>query len=93
MAKMSGFEVYRRIKDTNPLMPIAFISAFEINEDEFSKVMRSIKVRDLILSKSRYGSRGFGSVAECDPGCSLAWLGVYRYNRFWVFLPDLLFNF
>jgi hypothetical protein len=29
-------------------MPIAFISSFEINEDEFSKVMRSIKVRDFI---------------------------------------------
>ena len=48
MPKMSGFEVYHRIKDTNPLMPIAFISSFEINEDEFSKVMRSIKVKDFI---------------------------------------------
>jgi len=53
MPKMSGFEVYRRIKDTNPLMPIAFISAFEINEDEFSKVMQSIKVRDFIKKPIR----------------------------------------
>jgi CheY-like chemotaxis protein len=53
MPKMSGFEVYRKIKDTNPLMPIAFISAFEINEDEFSKVMRSIKVRDFIKKPIR----------------------------------------
>jgi hypothetical protein len=34
-------------------MPIAFISAFEINEDEFSKVMRSIKVRDFIKKPIR----------------------------------------
>ncbi len=27
---------------------MAFISAFEINEDEFSRVMRPIKVRDFI---------------------------------------------
>jgi CheY-like chemotaxis protein len=53
MPKMSGFEVYRRIKDTNPLTPIAFISSFEINKDEFSKVMRSIKVRDFIKKPIR----------------------------------------
>jgi CheY-like chemotaxis protein len=53
MPKMSGFEVYHRIKDTNPLTPIAFISSFEINKDEFSKVMRSIKVRDFIKKPTR----------------------------------------
>jgi len=34
-------------------MPIAFITAFEINEDEFSKVMPSIKVRDFIKKPIR----------------------------------------
>ena len=48
MPKMNGFELYRRLKDKNPSVPIAFITAFEINEDEFSKVMPSIKVKDFI---------------------------------------------
>jgi DNA-binding response OmpR family regulator len=48
MPKMSGFDLYRRIREKNQSIPIAFITAFEINEDEFSKVMPSIKVRDFI---------------------------------------------
>lgn len=48
MPKMNGFELYRRIREKNTSIPIAFITAFEINEDEFSKVMPSIKVRDFI---------------------------------------------
>ena len=37
MPKVNGFELYRRIKETNPNMKIAFITAFEINKEEFSK--------------------------------------------------------
>lgn len=48
MPKMSGFELYRRIREKNTSILIAFITAFEINEDEFSRVMPSIKVRDFI---------------------------------------------
>jgi CheY-like chemotaxis protein len=53
MPKMSGFDLYRRIREKNPSIPIAFITAFEINEDEFSKVMPSIKVRDFIKKPIR----------------------------------------
>ena len=53
MPKMSGFDLYRRIREKNQLIPIAFITAFEINEDEFSKVMPSIKVRDFIKKPIR----------------------------------------
>ena len=53
MPKMNGFELYRRIRDKNASIPIAFITAFEINEDEFSKVMPSIKVRDFIKKPIR----------------------------------------
>ena len=53
MPKMNGFELYRRIKEKDPSMPIAFITAFEIKEDEFSKVMPSIKVRDFIKKPIR----------------------------------------
>jgi len=53
MPKMNGFELYRRIREKNTSIPIAFITAFEINEDEFSKVMPSIKVRDFIKKPIR----------------------------------------
>ncbi|OLC26668.1 MAG: hypothetical protein AUH37_00295 [Candidatus Nitrososphaera sp. 13_1_40CM_48_12] len=53
MPKMNGFELYRKIREKNMSMPIAFITAFEINEDEFSKVMPSIKVRDFIKKPIR----------------------------------------
>jgi CheY-like chemotaxis protein len=53
MPKMNGFELYRKIREKNASIPIAFITAFEINEDEFSKVMPSIKVRDFIKKPIR----------------------------------------
>ncbi len=53
MPKMNGFELYRRIREKNISIPIAFITAFEINEDEFSKVMPSIKVKDFIKKPIR----------------------------------------
>ena len=49
MPKMNGFELYRRIKDKNPAMKIAFITAFEINREEFNKVLPSIDVKDFII--------------------------------------------
>ena len=53
MPKMNGFDLYRKIKEKDKLVPIAFITAFEINEDEFSKVMPSIKVKDFIKKPIR----------------------------------------
>jgi YesN/AraC family two-component response regulator len=49
MPKMNGFELYRRIKEKNPAMKIAFITAFEINREEFNKVLPSIDVKDFII--------------------------------------------
>ena len=49
MPKMNGFELYRRIKVKNPSMKIAFITAFEINKEEFNKVLPSIDVKDFII--------------------------------------------
>jgi YesN/AraC family two-component response regulator len=48
MPKVNGFELYRRIKETNPNMKIAFITAFEINKEEFSKVIPSVNVTHFI---------------------------------------------
>jgi CheY-like chemotaxis protein len=49
MPKMNGFDLYRQIKDINPDTKIAFITAFEINKDEFNKVLPSIEVKDFII--------------------------------------------
>jgi CheY-like chemotaxis protein len=49
MPKMNGFELYRQIRDINPNIKIAFITAFEINKDEFNKVLPSIEVKDFII--------------------------------------------
>lgn len=49
MPKMNGFELYRRIKEKNSSLKIAFITAFEINREEFSKVLPSIDVKDFII--------------------------------------------
>lgn len=48
MPKMNGFELYRHIKQRNPAMKIAFITAFEITKEEFSKVLPSIDVEHFI---------------------------------------------
>jgi YesN/AraC family two-component response regulator len=49
MPRMNGFELYRRIKEKNPAIKIAFITAFEINKEEFNKVLPSIDVKDFII--------------------------------------------
>ncbi|MFZ0629339.1 MAG: response regulator, partial [Nitrososphaeraceae archaeon] len=48
MPKINGFELYRRIKENDPNMKIAFITAFEINKEEFSKVIPSVNVTHFI---------------------------------------------
>ena len=48
MPKINGFELYRRIKENDPTMKIAFITAFEINKEEFSKVIPSVDVTHFI---------------------------------------------
>jgi two-component system response regulator ChvI len=49
MPQINGFELYRKIKEKNPSMKIVFITAFEINKEEFSKVLPSIDVKDFII--------------------------------------------
>jgi len=46
---MNGFELYRQVKELSPNTKIAFITAFEINKDEFNKVLPSIEVKDFII--------------------------------------------
>jgi response regulator RpfG family c-di-GMP phosphodiesterase len=48
MPNMNGFELYRRIRELDPSARIAFITAFEINKEEFSKVIPSVEVTDFI---------------------------------------------
>jgi DNA-binding response OmpR family regulator len=48
MPNMNGFELYRRIRELSSSVRIAFITAFEINKEEFSKVIPSVEVTDFI---------------------------------------------
>jgi len=48
MPDMSGFDLYREVKKIDDKIKVAFITAFEIYEDEFRKVLPSIDVKCFI---------------------------------------------
>lgn len=48
MPQMNGYELIRRIKTLQPKVRVILISAFEINELEFSKVLPSVKIDGFI---------------------------------------------
>ena len=39
MSKMTGFELYRRLKERSPSIKIVFLTAFEIDTKEFEKIL------------------------------------------------------
>jgi two-component system response regulator ChvI len=48
MPKMNGFDLVRRIRQIKPEIKVLLITAFEINNNEFSSVLPSIKVDGFI---------------------------------------------
>jgi DNA-binding NtrC family response regulator len=50
MPSMNGYELIRKIKAIHPTIKTILISAFDINKNEFSKVMPSVKI-DGFISK------------------------------------------
>lgn len=48
MPQMSGFEFVRKVKQLRPEMTVLLMTAFEINKDEFDKVLPSTKVDGFI---------------------------------------------
>jgi DNA-binding NtrC family response regulator len=50
MPGMNGYELIRKIKESNPEVKIMLMSAFEINEREFHNILPDIKV-DSFLQK------------------------------------------
>jgi DNA-binding response OmpR family regulator len=45
MPTMNGFELYRHIKKRDQKIKVAFMTAFEVYEDEFKRVLPSIDVK------------------------------------------------
>jgi DNA-binding response OmpR family regulator len=45
MPKISGFELYRRLKKIDSKPKVCFITAFDVYYDEFKKVFPSLKVK------------------------------------------------
>jgi CheY-like chemotaxis protein len=39
MSKMTGFELYRRLKEKSPSVKIVFLTAFEMNRKELDKIL------------------------------------------------------
>jgi DNA-binding NtrC family response regulator len=48
MPSMNGYELLRKIKAERPTIKTILISAFEINKEEFSKIMPTIKIDSFI---------------------------------------------
>lgn len=48
MAGMSGFELYRKIRDIDPNVKVCFLTAFEMYSDEFKRVFPSMNVEHFI---------------------------------------------
>ncbi len=48
MPSMNGYELIRRIKAKHPTIKTILISAFEIDKNEFSKMMPTVKIDNFI---------------------------------------------
>ena len=48
MPSMNGYELIRKIKSERPTIKTILISAFEINKEEFSKIMPTVKIDSFI---------------------------------------------
>jgi DNA-binding NtrC family response regulator len=48
MPSMNGYELIRKIKAECPTIKTVLISAFEINKEEFSKIMPAVKIDSFI---------------------------------------------
>jgi response regulator RpfG family c-di-GMP phosphodiesterase len=48
MPKMNGYEFVREIKKINPKVKVFLMTAFDINSQEFSKMLPDIKVDEFI---------------------------------------------
>src|SRR5262249_55133546 len=48
MPEMNGYEFIKRVKEIKPEVKVFIMTAFEINEIEFSRVLPSIKINEFI---------------------------------------------
>jgi DNA-binding NtrC family response regulator len=48
MPKMNGYEFVREVKKIKPNIIVFFMTAFEINNDEFSRVLPDIRINEFI---------------------------------------------
>jgi CheY-like chemotaxis protein len=69
MPGMNGFEFCRRVKELRPEAPVILMTAFEINQSEFSKVMPhttpdGFMAKPISLKKLRESIDGITSKAK-----------------------------
>ena len=53
MPEMSGFELVKKVKKLRPDLVVLLMSAFEINKEEFEKVLPSTKVDGFVPKPAR----------------------------------------
>lgn len=53
MPGVNGFEMARRMRDVKPGVPVIFMTGFEINSSEFSKIFPSLAVNGFIQKPFR----------------------------------------
>jgi two-component system response regulator ChvI len=63
---MNGYELAKRVKTLKPEMKVILMSAFEINREEFSKVLPSVKI-DAFISKPASRKQVIHLVQTCMP--------------------------
>jgi two-component system response regulator ChvI len=66
MPQMNGYELAKRVKTLKPEMKVILMSAFEINREEFSKVLPSVKI-DAFISKPASRKQVIHLVQTCMP--------------------------
>lgn len=48
MPQMNGFQLYRKLKEKDPRLPVCFMTAFEVYPDEYEKILPQQDVRAFI---------------------------------------------
>jgi YesN/AraC family two-component response regulator len=55
MPGLSGIQLARKVKETNPVVKVVLMTAFEIRDSEFSKVFPSMHVDGFVQKPIRIG--------------------------------------
>jgi len=82
MPKMNGFEFIKKVKQIKPVVRVSFITAFEIDDIEFSKILPSVVI-DEFKQKPVTNSDDI-SIIKLGP--ALTFFGAYIFRTITVYV-------